>query len=285
MRVSTILALFMFCIALQAQAAITIIKGGSGTIPLKDEELTDWSQFNLSADQAAKVEDKYSLEELNLSKEAVLDFLNVYPFSGSQTDKKGDFLYIGYGERDPETVFGIGLTEEEAFQMFMKRAEESVQFVKSHDQITELSDTQFDTLVGLHLFTGTIDHVSTSARKIPLLDAILDDDLDYVGSVLSHARIGNLAEILMFGQYGRSSKSRQKMADVKQFKRRNCSKGIMVQNISKVQDLQRCYKLEGDLPDEIKKSYPFLYEMVAESVNLNCMVAHGKCASSTSVRF
>jgi len=156
-------------------------------------------------------------------------------FYTGDTDKT-----IGYGSKDE--VDGIGLTEANAYSLWLADFKAKERRFKTIIPLSSLSQTQYDALLSLYYHTGTISYVGSELRRFEIIDYIKQEKWNYVGTAMvysGHQRLIRQQEssILMSAYYGRY-KSRLEIKE------------------SGIQEMRRLY---ATLDDVQKKQAEYVY--------------------------
>lgn len=120
------------------------------------------------------------------------------------TDNDG-IQRIGYGTT--KNLDSIGLTERNSYNDWItefKVVERKFKRVLPVDQLTQ---TQYDALLSLYYYTGTIAYVGSDFRRFEILDYIKTNKWDYLATALVNSGNKRLqrqieARIMMLGDYG-----------------------------------------------------------------------------------
>jgi hypothetical protein len=102
---------------------------------------------------------------------------------------------------------GNGLTEAEAYTIWIEEFKDKERAFKKQFPLTSLTHTQYDAMLSLYADTGTFSRVGTSTRQFEIFDFVTDKKWDYVATALTLSGANRLdrqmdAKILMLGDYG-----------------------------------------------------------------------------------
>lgn len=136
-------------------------------------------------------------------------------------------------------VDGNGLTEEQAYNIFIEQLKIAERNFKRLVPVDTLSQTQYDTLISLFYRTGTFKKVGTEQRKFDIYDFIKESKWDYIATALIES--GNNrkvrqqeARILMTANYGiYKDRSAIREASIKKLEREYPDK--MIDSVAKKQ--------------------------------------------------
>jgi hypothetical protein len=100
-----------------------------------------------------------------------------------------------------------GLTEAEAYTIWIEEFKDKERAFKKQFPLTTLSQSQYDALLGLYADTGSFTTVGNKTRQFQLLDFISDKKWDYVATALTLSGADRLsrqaeAKILILADYG-----------------------------------------------------------------------------------
>ena len=114
---------------------------------------------------------------------------------------------IGYASTDSIALTGKGLTEAEAYTLYIELFKDKERRLKKIFPLSTLTQSQYDTMLSLYIATGTFMQVGTDDRKFELLDNIKDRKWDYVATALTLSGADRTtrqleAKILMLSDYG-----------------------------------------------------------------------------------
>lgn len=112
---------------------------------------------------------------------------------------------IGY--KGTVGLTGNGLTEAEAYTIWIEEFKDKERAFKKQFPLTTLSQTQYDALLSLYADTGTFSRVGNTTRQFEIFDFILDRKWNYVATALTLSGADRLtrqseAKVLMLGDYG-----------------------------------------------------------------------------------
>lgn len=154
------------------------------------------------------------LKNLEASAELINFVLRQISWHGFYT---GDEIKkIGYG--NTTEVNGKGLTEAEAYSIWLDDFKSKERKFKTILPVKTLSQTQYDALLSLYYHTGTVSYIGSDVRRFDILDYIKEGKWNYVGTAMvnsGHQRLlrQQEASILMTAYYGRQ-KSRLEIKEV-----------------------------------------------------------------------
>lgn len=102
---------------------------------------------------------------------------------------------------------GNGLTEAEAYTIWIEEFKDNERAFKKQFPLTSLTQTQYDAMLSLYADTGTFSRVGKATRQFEIFDFVTDRKWDYVATALTLSGADRLnrqvdAKILMLGDYG-----------------------------------------------------------------------------------
>ena len=112
--------------------------------------------------------------------------------------------FIGYKKQIG--LDGNGLTEEEAYIIWIEDFKDKEKDLKNYSPL-QLTQAQYDAMLGLYVDTGSFLFVGTEDRKF-LLQEFTDGKWDHIATALTPSGVDRLlprqaeAKILMLGDYG-----------------------------------------------------------------------------------
>jgi hypothetical protein len=117
---------------------------------------------------------------------------------------------IGY--KSKTGLGGSGITEQDAYIVWIEDFKDKEKRFKKLFPLTSLTQSQYDSMLGLYTDTGSFRFVGTENRKFELQQFIIDGKWDHVATALTISGANRLsrqaeAKILMLGDYG-ATKSR-----------------------------------------------------------------------------
>ena len=172
---------------------------------ITENDLIEFELFNVK--DRDLLETKKSLRDLEASDRLVNYVLQQ---SSWKAYKSLDFITrtvtIGYDETDSVVVNGDGLTEADAYDLWIDKFKEKERRFKSIIPLASMSQTSYDALLGLYVVTGSVTKVGTDVRTFDISDYIKQEKWQYVGTALvltAEKRIfcQGLAKILMLADY------------------------------------------------------------------------------------
>lgn len=112
---------------------------------------------------------------------------------------------IGYNLT--EGIDSDGLTETEAYNIWIKKFKEKERAFKKIFVLDKLTQSQYDGLLSMYYFTNDWTSVGTDIRKFKLYDDIKNRKWEYVATAMSHSGVDrilrqNEAKIIMLADYG-----------------------------------------------------------------------------------
>jgi hypothetical protein len=112
---------------------------------------------------------------------------------------------IGYKTNTQLT--GNGLTESEAYTLWIEIFKDKEKAFKRQFPLEKLSQTQYDAMLGLYFDTGTFHKVGPESRQFNILEHIQDRKWNYVATALTLNTLNRRdrqpeAKLLMLGDYG-----------------------------------------------------------------------------------
>ena len=202
---------------------------------ITEDMLVDFSFFTVKDSDA--VYNQEPVKHLEASKD-IINFIlrteNYTPYVHYDLDgtKK-----IGYNLE--VNIDSNGLTEEQAYNIFIEQLKIAERNFKRLIPVDTLSQTQYDALVSLFYRTGTFKKVGTEQRKFDIYNFIKEGKWNYVATALIES--GNNrkvrqqeARILMTANYGiYKDRSAIKEASIKTLEREYPDK--MIDNVAKKQ--------------------------------------------------
>lgn len=114
-------------------------------------------------------------------------------------------IKIGYNLVDG--VDGEGLTEESAFNKWIKVFKDAERRFKEVFILDSLSQSQYDGLVSLYYLTGDWTRVGSEQRTFQLYDYVKDREWQYVATAMTNSGINRVqrqleAKVIMLADYG-----------------------------------------------------------------------------------
>jgi len=114
-------------------------------------------------------------------------------------------IKIGYNLIDG--VDGDGLTEEDAFNKWIKVFKDAERRFKEVFILESLSQSQYDGLVSLYYLTGDWTRVGSEQRTFQLYDYVKDREWQYVATAMTNSGINRVqrqleAKVIMLADYG-----------------------------------------------------------------------------------
>ena len=114
-------------------------------------------------------------------------------------------IKIGYNLVDG--VDGEGLTEESAFNKWIKVFKDAERRFKEVFVLDSLSQSQYDGLVSLYYLTGDWTRVGSEQRTFQLYDYVKDREWQYVATAMTNSGINRVqrqleAKVIMLADYG-----------------------------------------------------------------------------------
>lgn len=114
-------------------------------------------------------------------------------------------IKIGYNLVDG--VDGDGLTEEDAFNKWIKVFKDAERRFKEVFILDSLSQSQYDGLVSLYYLTGDWTRVGSEQRTFQLYDYVKDREWQYVATAMTNSGINRVqrqleAKVIMLADYG-----------------------------------------------------------------------------------
>jgi GH24 family phage-related lysozyme (muramidase) len=114
-------------------------------------------------------------------------------------------IKIGYNLVDG--VDGDGLTEEDAFNKWIKVFKDAERRFKEVFILESLSQSQYDGLVSLYYLTGDWTRVGSEQRTFQLYDYVKDREWQYVATAMTNSGINRVqrqleAKVIMLADYG-----------------------------------------------------------------------------------
>lgn len=112
---------------------------------------------------------------------------------------------IGY---DTSTnIDGLGMTESEAYNIFISEWKEKERKFKRQFILPTLSQTQYDALLSLYYFTGDYKYVGSNVRKIQISEYIKNREWKYIATAMlksgyQRSQRRQESSIMMLGDYG-----------------------------------------------------------------------------------
>lgn len=188
---------------------------------ITDDMLVDYTIFNVA--NSDYVNNLQPIKNLEASEELinfVLRTEDYVPYAHLDVD---GVMKIGYN-LNIETN-GNGLTEQEAYNIFIDQLKIAERKLKQLLPIDTITQSQYDALLSLYYRTGNFKKVGTEIRKFDIYEFIKERKWNYVATALTNSgnnRIirQNEAKILMLGDYG-TTKDRSfiKAASLKKLER------------------------------------------------------------------
>jgi len=127
--------------------------------------------------------------------------------------KLRNIKWIGYnknsviGYKGTVGLNGDGLTEGEAYTIWIEDFKDKERAFKKQFPLTSLTQTQYDAMLSLYADTGTFSRVGKETRQFEIFDFVTDRKWDYVATALTLGGADRLnrqleAKILILGDYG-----------------------------------------------------------------------------------
>lgn len=170
---------------------------------ITSDMLKDFSVFGIA--NSSFVFDKKLVKDLEASDQLINFVLRTEGYTPyAYLDVDGN-TKIGYN-LDID-VNGNGLTEQQAYTIFIEQLKSAERRLKSLLPVDTLTQSQYDCLLSLYYRTGDFKSVGTTQRKFKIYDFIKENKWEYVATALIEAgnnrnvRQGE-AKLLMTGDYG-----------------------------------------------------------------------------------
>ena len=129
---------------------------------INEKTLIDFSLFSVIDNDIASNE--IILKNLEASENLMNYIIRTMGWSGFKKTIEGD-EYIGYKNNEPENLESNGLTESEAFTLWIERFKDKERRFKKILPLDSLSQSQYDGLLSLYWFTDKIAAVGNEDRK------------------------------------------------------------------------------------------------------------------------
>jgi len=112
---------------------------------------------------------------------------------------------IGY--KTTTQLTGDGLTEAAAYTLWIEKFKDKERAFKRQFPLEQLSQAQYDAMLGLYIDTGTFHKVGSDSRQFDILEYIQDRKWEYVATALTLNTLNRRdrqseAKLLMLGDYG-----------------------------------------------------------------------------------
>lgn len=145
------------------------------------------------------------LRHLEASNEIINFLLRHIGWHGFKKLSVDNTIKIGYNldvDLDSE-----GLTEEQAYNIWIDHFKERERAFKKIFILDSLTQSQYDGLLSLYFLTGDWTRVGTEQRQFKLVDDIKNKKWEYVATALSHSGVNRIvrqheAKIIMLADYG-----------------------------------------------------------------------------------
>lgn len=145
------------------------------------------------------------LKHLEASNEIINFLLRHIGWHGFKKLSVDNTIKIGYNldvDLDSE-----GLTEEQAYNIWIDHFKERERAFKKIFILDSLTQSQYDGLLSLYFLTGDWTRVGTEQRQFKLVDDIKNKKWEYVATALSHSGVNRIvrqheAKIIMLADYG-----------------------------------------------------------------------------------
>ena len=171
---------------------------------VNEKTLIDFSLFSVIDNDIASNE--IILKNLEASENLMNYIIRTIGWSGFKKEIDGT-EYIGYKNNESENLESNGLTESEAFTLWIEQFKDKERRFKKILPLDSLSQSQYDGLLSLYWFTDKITAVGNEERKFKILDFIKEKKWNYVATAMilgGQKRVQRQAEskIMMLADYG-----------------------------------------------------------------------------------
>jgi len=162
------------------------------------KNLIDYSLFTVI--DSAAVNTSIFLSELEASDKLINAKLRSIKWLGYNKNS-----VIGY--KRTVGLNGNGLTEAEAYTIWIEEFKDKERAFKKQFPLTSLTQAQYDAMLSLYADTGTFSRVGNATRQFEIFDFVTDKKWDHVATALTLSGANRLdrqidAKILMLGDYG-----------------------------------------------------------------------------------
>lgn len=177
---------------------------------IKNSDLIEFDLFTVKNEEMLRTD--ILVKDLEASDQLINFILQQYYWKAFKSlDFKTKDVTIGYGETETKFLESEGLTESDAYDIWIGKFKEKERRFKrklADFQITKLSQSRYDALLGLFVITGTISTVGSDIRKFNISEYISTESWEWIGTALvmsGDKRIfcQSLAKILMLADYGK----------------------------------------------------------------------------------
>lgn len=171
---------------------------------VNEKTLIDFSLFSVI--DSDRTDNEIILKNLEASDEVMNHIIRSMGWNGYKKTIDGE-TFIGYKNRTPSDVESDGITEAVAYNQWIERFKDDERRFKKTLPVNSLSQSQYDGLLSLHWFTGSITEVGNEDRQFRIYDLIKEKKWDYVATAMilgGQKRTQRQAEskIIMLADYG-----------------------------------------------------------------------------------
>jgi hypothetical protein len=171
-----------------------------------DKNLIEFDLFTVQDTQ--KVNDLKPLNELECS-DALISNITTHTLWSGYTIKRGeDPISIGYNNTRLENFKGTGLLESESYSLWIAALKLKEKKLKKLIPLSTISQSQYDALLSLYHWTGTISYIGDDHNRVNIHDYIKDRKWNYIATAMiltnkqRHVRQIE-SSMLMLADYGR----------------------------------------------------------------------------------
>jgi len=171
---------------------------------ISSRNLIDYTLFQTL--DASAVNDQKPLSELEASSKLINLKIRSTGWTGYKkvVDKQ---TVIGYAYREDSQLNGIGLTEDNAYNLWIEEFKDRERRFKNTFLLNTLSQTQYDAMLSMYLQTNTFNEVGSNIRMFDLREYIDNRQWGYIATAMTICGLNRLdrqadAKILMLGDYG-----------------------------------------------------------------------------------
>jgi hypothetical protein len=171
---------------------------------ISSRNLIDYTLFQTL--DASAVNDQKPMSELEASSKLINLKIRTTGWTGYNKviDKQ---TVIGYANRDDTLLQGNGITEEDAFNIWIEDFKDRERRFKNTFLLETLSQTQYDAMLSMYLQTNTFNEVGSDIRMFDLREFIDNRQWNHIATAMTICGKNRLqrqadAKILMLGDYG-----------------------------------------------------------------------------------
>jgi GH24 family phage-related lysozyme (muramidase) len=176
-----------------------------------EKNLVEFDLFTIQDNN--KVKDLTPLSDLECSDELIANLTTHIKWTGYTIKDADTVSTIGYNNTSLDNLNGPGMLESESYSKWIANLKLKEKKIKKLIPIPTISQSQYDALLSLYYWTGTISYIGSDYNRVNIYEYIKERKWNYIATALiltnNQRHIRQIeASILMLADYGRQS-SRQ----------------------------------------------------------------------------